>query len=75
MVIQLEFEDSNGSESIAPPIERYDGPVPSTGDTVYLIDMMERYRVVRRIFYFFPHGPLDMKVSLHCEPLPEGRFY
>ena len=81
MTTCLEFLNTMGNEAIAAPIEHFDGPVPTAGDTVYL-DLPERFRVVRRVFYYYPIKPgsltafgLDMKVSLHCERLPEGSFY
>jgi hypothetical protein len=77
----LEFLDGAGSESIAAPVENWDGPVPAIGDIVYL-DFAQRFRVVRRLFHLRPSKPgsltefiREMKVSLHCERLPEGSFY
>ena len=81
MTTSLEFLDNIGSESVAAPIEQYDGPVPAVGDMIYL-DLTERFRIVRRIFSYLPERPRDltafrpeMKVSLHCERLPDGKFY
>jgi hypothetical protein len=81
MTTQLEFLDGVGGEGIAAPIDNYDGPIPAVADTIYL-GFSARFRVVRRTFGFDPADAegltgfsREMKVSLHCERLPEGAFY
>jgi hypothetical protein len=73
----LEFANASGNETVADNIEAYEGPLPATGDTIYL-DLGAKYRVVRRVFYYSPESPgtlhnfrREMKVSLHCEKLEE----
>jgi phosphopentomutase len=47
---------------------QYEGPIPTTGDEV-IADPGQRFRVVKRVFYFMSNDP-TVKVSLHCEELP-----
>jgi hypothetical protein len=77
MKTMLEFANASGNETVAGNIEAYDGPLPATGDTIYL-DLAAKYRVVRRVFYYSPESPdrlynfrPEMKVSLYCERLDE----
>lgn len=66
----LEFLNAKGNESIAAQIGVYDGPLPATGDTIYL-DVDKKFSVVQRVFYYLPNTTSEMKVSLCCEPLNE----
>jgi phosphopentomutase len=74
MNIWLEFQDKTGSEGIGQPHlheprwMQYEGPIPTTGDEV-IADPGQRFRVVKRVFYFMSNDP-TVKVSLHCEELP-----
>jgi hypothetical protein len=70
MKTTLEFLNAKGNESIAAQIGAYDGPMPATGDTIYL-DMGKKFSVVQRVFYYFSNTTSEMKVSLCCEPLNE----
>ena len=76
MTTHLEFLNSMGNESIAGDIQKYDGPVPMTGDIVY--QDAESFQVIKRVFYYVAvaaghEGSFrrEMKVSLRCESVRE----
>ncbi len=71
MTTHIEFLNSMGNEPVAGDIQKYDGPVPITGDLVYLD--AESFLVIRRVFYYVAveagrEGSFrrEMKVSLRC---------